>query len=92
MRKCPNCDKRTIRIFNKSFLNKSIICSNCREKVGFSKFWNLILTIVYVLWIVFYFIMNYIIEVNLSRFIIGLVISTLIMTAFQVFLIPYEKK
>lgn len=94
MRKCPNCNKRTIKIFNKSFLtnHKPIICENCNTKVGFSKMWTLIMTLIYVLWLIYYFIVNFIIDVNFLRFIIGLIISGIIMIFIQLFIIPYEKR
>ena len=92
MRKCPNCNKRTVKAINVKFLSstKNIECENCNSKIGVSKKWTALISLFYFVFVIILFVLNVPIDKNILRFLIVLGSSGFIMVVIQLFVIPYE--
>lgn len=94
MRKCPNCEKKTIKAINYNFLSSSrtVECKNCNTKIGGSKNWTTYISISYALFVITLFALNLPIDKNILQFFTILITSGIVMAIIQLLLIPYEVK
>ncbi len=92
MRKCPNCNKKTIKAMNIKFLSstRTMECENCNSKLGGSKKWTASISIAYFIFVIVLFVLNVPIDKNILRFTVILLSSGIIMAVIQLLLIPYE--
>ena len=92
MRKCPNCNKKTVKAINFKFLSsaKSTRCENCNSKIGGSKKWTALISLFYFVFVIILFVFNVPIDKNIFQFLIALGSSGFIMVVIQLFVIPYE--
>lgn len=92
MRKCPNCDKNTLKAISIKFLSSAttVECENCNTKIGGSRKWTALISIAYSIFVIILFILNVPIDENILQFLIILLSSGILMTGVQLFLIPLE--
>lgn len=91
MKKCPHCEKRTIRVFNKTILvNNTITCSNCNNTIGTSRKWHTVISLLYAVILIALIVINSFVDIDRMTYLIILFSSAFVMGIIHLFLVPYE--